>query len=302
MKKILILSAALLLAASLLSGQEARGGADEFIQYLQENREALRYEALERTQAGERIVVTIRGPLSVQLALLDVLDRFAFLEFGFVPAAADQVIITAAFQAPAAAAAPAPVPAAAPAPLPDAGAEAVAPAPPARARASRFKAGAAFQYYYALEKNIDGLYGRLIGPSLDLAFRFVPKVDFWLSAAYASRPADPDWSDEEFKLTLIPLSGGFRYHVMEKGKWDVFLGAGASYFLVKEINPVEDIDTGALGFWGLGGAYYRLSRRLFAQGTLRYHLVSKDVYPELDLDNKLDLGGLELRLGVALAF
>jgi len=293
-KKILILSVVLLLAASWLSGQEARGGADEFVQFLQENREALRYEALERAQQGDRIVVTIRGPLSVQLALLDVLDRFAFLEFGFVPASADQVIITAAFQAPASAGAPAPTH--------SAGAEDAAPAPLPRARRSRFQAGAAFQYYYVLEKNIDGLYGRMLGPSLDLAFRFVPKVDFWLSAAFASRPADPDWSDEEFKLTLIPLTGGFRYHVMEKGKWDVFLGAGASYFLVKEINPVEDIDTGALGFWGLGGAYFRLSRRLSAQGTLRYHLVSKDVYPELDFDDKLDLGGLELRLGVALAF
>ncbi len=302
MKKNLIVTAMLLLASALLSGQEARGGADEFVQYLQENREALRYDAVERTEQGDKVLVIVRGPLSTQQALLDVLDRFAFLEFGFTLDGPERVVISAVFQGagPAQAAAPqAQAETTAPVVAPPAAAVA---SPLAPAKKSKFTAGVSFLYYYVLNKNIDGLYGRMIGPSLDLAFRFAPKADVWLSAAYASRSAQPDWSGEDFKLTLIPLSGGFRYHVMEKGKWDVFLGAGAGYFLVKEINPVADIDTGALGFWGMGGAYYKLSRRLAAQAALRYNLVSKDVYPELEVDDMLDLGGMELRLGLALSF
>lgn len=302
MKKNLIVTAVLLLAAALLSGQEARGGADEFVRYLQENRDALRVDAVERTEQGDKVLVTVRGPLSTQQALLDVIDRFAFLEFGFTPDGTERVVISAVFQGagPAPAAAPQaqadalPPAAAAPAPA--------AAAPLAPGKRSRFTAGVSFLYYYVLNKNIDGLYGRMIGPSLELAFRFAPKADAWLSAAYTSRSAQPDWSDEDFKLTLIPLSGGFRYHVLEKGKWDVFLGAGASFFLVKEINPVADIDTDVLGFWGMGGAYYSLSRRLAVQAALRYNLVSKDVYPELEVDDKLDLGGMELRLGLAFSF
>jgi len=153
-----------------------------------------------------------------------------------------------------------------------------------------------------MDKNIDGLYGRLLGGSVDLSYRFVPKADFWLSAGYVSRSAHPDWTAETLKLTLFPFSGAFRYHIVEKAKWDVYLGAGANFYLIREINPVEDIKTTALGFCALGGGYYKLSPKLSAQALLKYNMISKDVFPDITTDNKLDLGGLELRLGVAFNF
>jgi hypothetical protein len=89
---------------------------------------------------------------------------------------------------------------------------------------------------------------------------------------------------------------------MEKAKWDIYLGVGANFYLIREINPVENIKTTALGFCALGGSYFKLSPKLYAQALLKYNIISKDIYPDLDFDSKLDLGGLELRLGVAYNF
>ncbi len=278
-KNIAIIAAFLLLSSVLLTAQTAKGGAADFIKYLEENKENLQYEKYSQSQKGDKITVQIHCSLETQKKLLDVLDQFAVLEFRFEMAGADRVVTYAAFQG-----------------------EAVVKTGHGFSLKNKLKAGVAGIYYYAMDKNIDGLYGRLLGGSVDFSYRFVPKADFWLSAAYITRAANPDWTSETLKLTLFPFSGAFRYHIMDKAKWDIHLGAGANFYLIREINPVKDIKTTALGFCALGGTYFKLSPKLSAQALLKYNMISKDVYPELDTDNKLDLGGLELRLGVVFNF
>jgi len=278
-KNIAIVTVLLLLVPALLAAQTAKAGAADFIKYLEDNKETLQYEKFTQSQKGDKLLVTIYCSLETQKKLLDIFDQFAVLEFGFEMAGADRVITSAVFQK-----------------------EALEKAGRPFFLKNKINAGVAGVYYYAMDKSIDGLYGRLLGGSVDLSFRFVPKADLWLSAAYVSRSARPDWTTETLKLTLYPFSGAFRYHFMDKAKWDLFLGAGANFYLIREINPVEDIKTTALGFCLLGGSYFKLSPRVSAQAMLKYNLISKDVYPELDTDNPLDLGGLELRLGVAFNF
>jgi opacity protein-like surface antigen len=279
-KNIIIIAAILLLAASLLTAQTpAKGGAADFIKYLEDNKETLQYEKVDQKQKEDKILVTIYCSLETQKKLLDILDQFAVLEFRIEMAGVNRVVATTVFQG-----------------------EAIVKTGHGFSLKNKIKTGVAGVYYYAMDKNIDGLYGRLFGGSVDFAYRFVPKADFWLSAAYVTRSATPDWTTETLKLTLFPFSGAFRYHIMEKGKWDVYLGAGVNYYLIREINPVEDIKTTALGFCALGGSYFKLSPKLSAQAMLKYNMISKDVYPNITEDNKLDLGGLELRLGVAFSF
>jgi hypothetical protein len=278
-KNIAISFTILLLVSSLLIGQTAQGGAADFIKYLEANKETLQYEKYTQSQKGDKSLVTIYCSLETQKKMLDIINQFAVLEFRFEMAGANRVIVTMVFQG-----------------------EAPVKTGSKFSLKNKMKAGLAGVYYYAMDKSIDGLYGRLLGGSVDIAYRFVPKADFWLSAGYLSRSANPDWTEETLKLTVFPFSGAFRYHFMEKAKWDLYLGLGANFYLIREINPVEDIKTSALGFCALGGGYFKLSPKLYAQALLKYNMISKDVYPENDLDNSFDLGGIELRLGVAFNF
>lgn len=278
-KNIVIIFVILLFFSSLLIGQTGNAGVAGFIQYLEDNKEILQYEKYTQSQKGDKLLVKIYCSMETQKKLLDVFGQFAVLEFHFEPIGGDKVISTLTFQG-----------------------EAPVTAYNKISLKGRFQVGLSGVYYYVMDKNIDGLYGRLLGGSVDFAYRFVPKADFWLSAAYVSRSNRPDWIDETLKLTLFPFSGAFRYHLMEKAKWDLYLGAGANFYMIREINPVEDIKTTALGFCALGGTYFKLSAKLSAQILLKYNMISKDVYPDLTIDNKLDLSGLELRLGVAFNF
>jgi hypothetical protein len=122
-------------------------------------------------------------------------------------------------------------------------------------------------------------------------------MDFWVSGGVAAKNNQPAWSPVEMKFRLTPLAAAVRYYLMEKGKLSAFAGAGANVFLVKDENPIENIKTTVIGFNALAGGYYRLSKKIFGQLYLKFNMASKDVYPDSDLDDPLNLSGLELNLG-----
>ncbi len=155
-------------------------------------------------------------------------------------------------------------------------------------------------YYMMLDQNFKDTYVGLSGFGGSLAFRFASKLDFWVSGGLAAKNNTPEWSPVELQFRLTPLAAALRYYFLEKGKLSAFAGAGANVFLVKDMNPIEDIKKTLIGFNALAGGYYKLSRKVFAQLFLKFNMVQKDIYPDSDIDDPLNLSGLELNLGVGI--
>ncbi|MBN2346313.1 MAG: HlyD family efflux transporter periplasmic adaptor subunit [Candidatus Aminicenantes bacterium] len=257
-------------------------GIDAFIAYLEANREALGYDRYERTEIDGRPAVRIVSGLETQKQLLDLVNEYAVAEMG-LELKDERVISIVIFKVP----------------------ERIRKEKPARVERAglfggRLSLAAHGTYYLMLDKNFKEAYVSLAGFGGSLAFRFASKLDFWASGGMAAKNNQPEWSPEELKFRMIPLSAAVRYFLVKQDKLSVFAGAGPSVFLVKDINPAGDIKTTIIGANALAGGHYWLSKKVFAQMFVKFNLASKDIYPDSDLDDPLNLTGLELNLGVGI--
>ncbi len=265
--------------------ERAAAGREEFIAYLEANREALGFERYEAVDWKGQPAVRIYSGRDTQKKLLEALPRFAVSGTTF-ELADGQVVSTVAFAGPQAPAKPE-TPA--------------APEAVPAVKAPRLRIGLHGDFFLMLDANFKDTYGSLLGFGGELSYRFAPKMDFWVSGGMAGKKATPEWSSDEMSFSLIPLSAAVRYFLGGKGKLSPYVGAGANVFLVKDENPIADIQETLIGFHALGGCYYSLGRKLSAQLTAKFNVVSKDVVPDSDLDDPLSLMGLQLMLGVSYA-
>jgi membrane fusion protein (multidrug efflux system) len=260
-------------------------GMDEFIAYLDANKDALGYVRYEKSEWKGLPAVSIYSGRETQKKLLDIIPQFAVSEVTF-ELQDDMIVSTVAFKK----------------------AEAVIDETKRKAEEeklgrslfkNRLKIGLHGAYFLMLNKNFKDTYGGLIGFGGELSYRFSKKMDFWFSGGMASKKATPEWSTDEMQFKLTPLSGAVRYYLSEKGKMGTFVGAGVNVFLVEDLNPVLDVKTTLIGFHALGGFYYNLSAKLSLQLAAKFNIAQKDMVPESDLDDPLDLMGLQLLFGLS---
>jgi membrane fusion protein (multidrug efflux system) len=259
-------------------------GIDEFIAHLIANRETLQYDRYEKTEIKKLPVLKVFSGLETQKKLLDLITQYDVKQIDFE--LKDKLVVsTITFKTPGKVAGKEEKPAVG---------EKIS------LFGERLRFAVHGTYYMMLDKNFKAAYVGLSGFGGSLAFRFAPKMDFWVSGGMAAKNNTPAWSPDEMKFRLIPLSADLRYYFMEKGKLSAFAGIGANVFMVKDVNPAGDIKTTMIGFNALGGGYYKLSKKLFAQLYLKFNMVKKDLYPDSTLDDPLNLSGLELNLGVGI--
>jgi len=164
---------------------------------------------------------------------------------------------------------------------------------------NKLKIGAYGTYYLMLGKNFKEVYAGLAGFGGELSFRFNKKIDIWVSGGMANKNAIFSGSNEAMQFKMIPLAAAARYYLMDKGKWSAFVGAGPNVFLVKDFNPAGDIKTTFIVFNVLAGGYVKLTSKLYGLLLAKFNLVKKDLFPESDTDDPLDLTGLGFNIGLA---
>lgn len=256
-------------------------GIDEFIAYLEANREALGYDRYERTESDGRPALRIVSSLETQKRLLELVRQYSVAEIS-MELKDKRVVSTLIFKAPAR--------------LPK---EKPARAERAGLFGGRLSLAVHGTYYMMFSENFKETYVSLGGFGGELAFR-LSKMDIWVSGGLAMKKNTPEWSTDEMEFTLIPLAGAVRYYFVEKDKLSAYAGAGPLVFLVKDVNPAGNIKTTLIGANALVGGNYQLSRKVFAQLFVKFNLAQKDLYPESDLDDPLSLTGLEFNLGIGI--
>jgi RND family efflux transporter MFP subunit len=172
----------------------------------------------------------------------------------------------------------------------------------ARPVEKRFKAGLNFEYRYMTGEGFSGLYGRALGAGIELSFRVSEKVDVWISASTSGKEQNLDWTDETTKYSMLPISAGVKYYVLQKAKLAAFVGGGLNFTVFKDTNPFGETKENVFGFNVLGGTHFKLSNALGAQAMLMFNSGKKtlDMIPEPDFP--LDLTNVAMKFGIFFKF
>ncbi len=153
--------------------------------------------------------------------------------------------------------------------------------------------------YHMNDARFESVYpngGLLAG--LGASASIVSSLGLYLEAKYWSREGQLTYSKEKTTLRLIPVSVGLRY-MFPLGIFNPYAGAGGDIYFYYEDNSIGTTTNRAGGFHVLAGTYIRFARNV----PLMLNLKAKYTWATAtEGDLKIQLGGLEYALGIALAF
>ena len=181
--------------------------------------------------------------------------------------------------------------------------------------------GLVFERFTINDKNMREYYSNWFQhiPGLEFSYQVVNKVDIWASAKYYTDKQATEFYADPVNFTLIPFSLGARFRPKKFGAFEPFIGAGLNlYYYAETIKGESELEktTGmAFGFHFQGGTYFyfgrsflknifeKHNRSLLGEVFVKYNIVNKTL-PEMTPDetNKLDLGGFEMGIGLAVKF
>ncbi len=119
----------------------------------------------------------------------------------------------------------------------------------------------------------------------------------YLSGSYYSRTGELTYTREETKLKIIPLAVGAKYHFNISGGLNFYAGAGLTYNIFKEINPIGEANKNGIGFVIHSGLLAYVFEGLFLDGYVNYS------YCKMKPANvDLNIGGFEFGLGIGYRF
>ena len=181
--------------------------------------------------------------------------------------------------------------------------------------------GLVFERFTINDKNMREYYSNWFQhiPGLEVSYQVIEKIDVWASAKYYSDKQTTVFYEDTVRFTLIPFSLGARFRPAKMGAFEPFIGAGFNvYYYAETIKGESELEntTGlAIGFHFQGGTYFHFSpsflkgifakhnRSLLGEIFLKYNIVNKTLAEMLpDGTDKLDLGGMEMGIGLAVKF
>lgn len=182
--------------------------------------------------------------------------------------------------------------------------------------------GLVFERFTINDKNMRNYYSNWFQhiPGLEFSYQVVEKIDIWASAKYYTDKQATEFYADPVNFTLIPFSLGARFRPAKFGAFEPFVGAGLNVYYyserIKGESELENTSGLAFGFHFQGGTYFyfgpsflksifaKHNRSLLGEIFVKYNIVNKTLAEALPEDegSKLDLGGLEMGIGLAIKF
>lgn len=166
------------------------------------------------------------------------------------------------------------------------------PEPPA----SAIRIGVRAAYLMPSEQAFKDIYGGGLMYGGEIAFRLGQKLRVWIDGGYYQGSGELTYTQEETKLTLIPIGAGVSYDLTAGGVVP-YVGAGARYYMYKETNVIGTVSSNGVGFVGFAGVNLRIAKG-FLLG-LRAGYSSCSMTPA---DFTINVGGIELGGGLIIEF
>jgi membrane fusion protein, multidrug efflux system len=176
---------------------------------------------------------------------------------------------------------------------------------------SRFRIGFLFERFTINDTNLRAFYldwFRHI-PGIELSIHTMYNVDFWASGKIFTNEQTTTYYANPIKFKLTPISVGLRYRFPKWNFLEPFVGAGLNFYSYSETiegeTDLENTKDSATGFHFQGGTYFHVNgiRFLLGELFLKYNIVKKTLLDLLpDGTDQLDLGGLEIGIGLVVKF
>ena len=138
------------------------------------------------------------------------------------------------------------------------------------------------------------------GPILGIAVSVSPvsNFDIWLGVKGFYKSGQLTFTKEETELILVPISAGIKYY-RQVGLFKPYLGGGIDYYLYYEQTPIGDTFDYTTGLHFQVGSYFHVIKSLpfWLNLNIKYTKAETE-----ENNNKIDLGGLEYGIGLAIIF
>lgn len=141
------------------------------------------------------------------------------------------------------------------------------------------------------------IYGSGVVFGAEIGWEVWKSLVVWFGGSYYSRTGELTLTEEETKLTIIPLEVGATYYLTVTGGLDLYAGTGLSFNIFTEENPIGKASKNGLGYVLRTGLLLELSRGLFLDGILNYS------YCKMRPANvDVNIGGLAVGIGLGFRF
>lgn len=152
------------------------------------------------------------------------------------------------------------------------------------------------KYFFPTEKAFKDIYGSGVSFGVEFNINIIKGFFIWGEGSYFNKTGLSSYKNEETNLNIIPLNVGFEYLFPYK-KINFHIGLGFGYQKFMEESNLGKVNDGGLSYIGKLGSSFLLGKRILLNGFVKYSYCK--VKPA---DFKVDIGGLELGLGVGYEF
>jgi len=152
-------------------------------------------------------------------------------------------------------------------------------------------------YFNPTEQRSKDIYGSGWAFGGEFGLGVAESLFVYFSGSYYARTGELTYTREETKLKIIPLTLGAKYHFNLARGLDFYAGAGLTYNIFNEENPIGDVSKNGVGFVVNSGVLAFVSGGLFLDGYVNYS------YCKIKPANvDVNIGGLEAGLGIGYKF
>jgi opacity protein-like surface antigen len=152
-------------------------------------------------------------------------------------------------------------------------------------------------YFNPTEQRSEDIYGSGWAFGGEFAFGVAESLFVYFSGSYYARTGELTYTREETKLKIIPLALGAKYHFNLTRGLNFYGGAGLTYHIYMEENPIGEANKNGFGFVINAGLLTYVTEGLFLDGYVNYS------YCKMKPANvDINIGGLEAGLGIGYKF
>lgn len=155
-------------------------------------------------------------------------------------------------------------------------------------------------FFYPSENAFRNIYGKGIKYGLDISSNIRENIELHIEVNYFSKKGKLTFTQESTRVKIVPFGANLRYIFLKK-IMNFYAGAGLSYDLYEEKNPIGRAKQGKLGYAARIGGFKRIKglkkfiKDFIIDLYLNYHYCQMK-----PAEIKFDAGGIDL--GLALGF
>jgi hypothetical protein len=115
-------------------------------------------------------------------------------------------------------------------------------------------------YFSSENSTFRDVYGGTPKLGLEAGIEVAKNISIWVGADYVHKAGKLTVTQDETKVTIIPLGAGARYEIPAGTKLQFHIAAGVQEVIFKEENVIGTVKTNAFGFIAAAGGVFRLTK------------------------------------------